>query len=150
MSTGTATLKELVEVLNDGKKFYEEAGKKVDLPELKQLFGRMAKDKASIAADLKASIVSSGEKAPAGGTLGGALRKGLGEIRASLSHSPNTAYVDQLEAFEDRIVSAFRDAAKESDSPVVRELATTYMSNVLRDHNEMSALKHRLDAATKH
>src|SRR5438270_5872203 len=53
MKTDTSTLKDLVEVLNDGKKFYEEASSKVDRPELKQLFDRMAHTKAAIAGDLQ-------------------------------------------------------------------------------------------------
>lgn len=144
MKTDTATLKDLVEVLNDGKKFYEEASTKVQRPELRQLFGRMAHTKAAIAGDLKTKIVSAGKDAPDGGSFSGSLHKAYSEVRAKLSSSPDGAYVGELEGFEDRILHAFRDAADKSDDAEVRALASKYMPEVLRDHNEMSSLKHQL------
>ncbi|HEX6834697.1 MAG TPA: PA2169 family four-helix-bundle protein [Rudaea sp.] len=142
--TDTATLKELVEVLDDGKKFYLEASEKVDRTDLRQLFSRMARTKGAIAGDLKTRIVATGKSAPNDGSLSGSLRKTWGEVRARLSSAPNAEYVDQLEGFEDRIVHAFRDAAEKSDDAEVRAVAAKYMPEVLRDHGEMSALKHQL------
>lgn len=141
----TATLKELVEVLDDGKKFYEDASTKVDRADLRQLFNRMAQTKGVIASDLKTQIVASGKSAPEHGTIGGSLRKAYGEICAKLSKTPSKEYVDQLEGFEDRIVAAFREAAGKSDDAQVRALAQKYMPEVLRDHKEMSALKHQMN-----
>jgi len=144
MNTDTATLKDLVEVLNDGKKFYEEAATKVHRPELRQLFGRMALTKGAIAGDLKTKIVAAGKDAPNDGSFSGSLHKAYSEVRAKLSSSPDGEYVGQLEGFEDRILSAFREAADKSDDASVRALANKYMPEVLRDHNEMSSLKHQL------
>ena len=144
MKPDTYTLKELVEVLNDSKKFYEEASTKVDQPELQQLFTRMARTKGAIASDLKTQITASGKKAPEGGTAGGTLKKAFGEFRAKLSSTPDREYIAQLEDFEDRIVDAFRDAAAESDDSAVRALATKYMPEVMRDHSQMSALKQQM------
>ena len=144
MKTDTATLKDLVEVLNDGMKFYEEASTKVQRPELRQLFGRMAMTKGAIAGDLKTKIVAAGKDAPDGGSFSGSLHKAYGEVRAKLSSSPDGEYVGQLESFEDRILHAFRDAADKSDDMEVRALASKYMPEVLRDHNEMSSLKHQM------
>jgi uncharacterized protein (TIGR02284 family) len=144
MHTDTATLKELVEVLNDGEKFYKEASAKVKHPDLRQLFLRMARTKAAIAGDLKSKIVSTGSSAPQGGSFSGPLRKAYGEVAVSLSKTPNAKYVDQLEGFEDRIVEAFRAALDKSDDAQVRALAEKYMPEVLRDHEKMSALKHTI------
>jgi uncharacterized protein (TIGR02284 family) len=144
MKTDTATLRELVEVLNDGEKFYKEASVKVRQPDLKQLFSRMARTKAAIAGDLKTKIVSTGKSAPEGGSFSGSLRKAYGEVAVSLSKTPNARYVDQLEGFEDRIVEAFRAAVDKSDDAEVRALAEKYMPEVLRDHEKMSTLKHTM------
>src|SRR5450432_387544 len=59
MTTDTATLKDLVEVLNDGKNFYETAASGVELPQFKQIFSQMARTKAAMANDFKAMIVIS-------------------------------------------------------------------------------------------
>lgn len=144
MHTDTATLKDLVEVLNDGKKFYEEASHKVKRPELAQLFSRMATTKSTIAHDLAGKIESSGKSAPKGGSFSGALHKAYSDVRAKLSSSPEGEYVVQLEDFEDRIVHAFQDAAADSSDADVRALASRYLPDVLRDHGEMSSLKHKM------
>ena len=48
MANDTGTLNHLIEVLNDGKKFYEEASTQVQRPDLKTLFSQMASTKAAI------------------------------------------------------------------------------------------------------
>ena len=53
MSSASATINDLIEVLEDGTKFYQEALTKVSRPDLRSLFGRMATTKAAIASDLR-------------------------------------------------------------------------------------------------
>lgn len=145
MTTDTATLKDLVEVLNDGKNFYEAAASGVELPQFKQIFAQMARTKAAMANDFKTMIVVSGETAPEGGSISGALRKTWAEIAAKLSSTPNAEYVGQLEDFEDRIVREFRSAVSTSDDAKVRALAEKHMPDVMRDHEQMRALKHAMN-----
>jgi uncharacterized protein (TIGR02284 family) len=144
VNENAATLRELVEVLNDGRKFYEEAAAQARADDLKLLFGRMARTKGAIAGALNARIEAHGSAAPADGTLAGMLRKAYAEVRACLSNTPDEEYVGQLEGFEDRIISVFRSAVGESDDPEVRAVASKYLPDVMRDHSEMSALKHQL------
>jgi uncharacterized protein (TIGR02284 family) len=145
MVTDTVTLKDLVEVLNDGKNFYEAAANGVELPQFKQIFMQMARTKAAMANDFKAMFAGSGEDAPQCGSIGGTLRKTWAEIAAKLSSTPNAEYVGQLEDFEDRIVREFRSAVSSSDDIQVRTLAQKHMPDVLRDHDQMRALKHAMN-----
>jgi uncharacterized protein (TIGR02284 family) len=145
MSKDTTTLNHLIEVLNDGKKFYEEASTNVQRPDLKTLFAQMAKTKGAIANDLKTVVTA---KDPSKtlqddeGTFVGSFRKAYSEIRTKLSMDKNYAYIAELEAFEDRILAAFRDAAEKSDDMGVRTIAQRYMPQVLRDHAQMRDMKH--------
>ena len=141
MKTDTSTLNDLVEVLNDGKTFYEEAAAKVNRPELRDLFRRMAGTKAAIVSDLQSKIVQRGADAPDGNSVTGTLLKAWGELRASMSSEPNVEYVSQLEDFEDRIVAAFKHAAEKFEDGDVRSIVARHMPQVLRDHSEMRALK---------
>jgi uncharacterized protein (TIGR02284 family) len=145
MTTDTATLKDLVEVLNDGKSFYESAASAVELPQFKQIFRQMARTKAAMADDFKMMIVVSGENVPEGGSLGGTLRKTWAEIAAKLSSTPNAEYVGQLEDFEDRMVREFRSAVSTSEDADVRALAEKHLPDVLRDHEQMRALKQAMN-----
>jgi len=141
MNQDTSMLKDLVEVLNDSKNFYEEAAIKVTRSELRDLFVRMARTKASIASELQTHISQRGAHAPEGQSMSGTLLKAWGELRAKLSSTPNVEYVSQLEDFEDRIVAAFKHAADKSEDADVRAIASRHLQQVLRDHNEMRSLK---------
>ena len=127
MSKDTTTLNHLIEVLNDGKKFYEEASTNVQRPDLKTVV--TAKDPSKTLQDDE-------------GTFVGSIRKAYSEIRTKLSMDKNYAYIAELEAFEDRILAAFRDAAEKSDDMGVRTIAQRYMPQVLRDHAQMRDMKH--------
>jgi uncharacterized protein (TIGR02284 family) len=142
MKTDTATLNDLIEVLEDGAKFYQEAAGKVSRADLRALFGRMATTKGAIASDLMNVVRSKGEKPAQKGSVGGSLRKAFAEVRASFSSDKDFAYVAELEQFEDRILSEFRDAVEKSDDPDVRAIAKRYLPEVTRDHATMRDLKH--------
>ena len=136
----TATLNDLIEVLNDGKTFYEEASRHVHA-DLAAVFQRMARTKAAIASDLSGKVASRGDEPTSGGTFTGSIRKLYAEVRTSLASDADAAYIAQLEEFEDRILAAFRDAAEKTDDAGVREIAQRYLPDVTRDHNDMRAMK---------
>jgi uncharacterized protein (TIGR02284 family) len=142
MKTDSGTLNELIEVLEDGKNFYEEAATKVTRPDLRDLFTRMATTKGAIASDLRTAVVARGDQPATGGSFSGSIHKGYSEIRAKLSSDKNHAYVAELEQFEDRILETFQHAAQQSDDAGVRTLAQRYMPDVSRDHAQMRDLKH--------
>ncbi len=145
MAKDTTTLNHLIEVLNDGKKFYEEASTNVHRPDLKTLFAQMAKTKGAIANDLKTAVAAKDPNITLHddeGTFVGSIRKAYSEIRTKLSTDKNYAYIAELEAFEDRILAAFRDAAEKSDDMGVRTIAQRYMPQVLSDHAQMRDMKH--------
>jgi len=141
MDIDTATLNDMIEVLNDGKKFYDEASIEVKRSDLKALFKRMARTKQSIANDLRTAVVANGAEPAEGGSFVGTLRTAYAEVRAKLSTHKDYEYVVQLEEFEDRILRAFTNAVSASGDPTVREIAERYMPEVTRDHDEMRTLK---------
>jgi uncharacterized protein (TIGR02284 family) len=144
--TTSATLNELIEVLEDGKRFYQEAATKVSRPDFRALFERMATTKAAIENDLRTAVMARGEQPATTGSFAGAIKKAYAEMRAGLSSNKNYTYVAQLEQFEDRILYAFQHAAQESTDAEVRTIAQRYMLQVSRDHDQMRDLKHKAAA----
>ena len=138
--TDTATLNDLIQVLNDGKAFYDEAAPKVR-PDLAGVFRRMASTKAAIVADLKGVVASAGEKPADGGTFAGSVRKWYAEMRTTMASNSDAQYVAQLEEFEDRILAEFRNAVEKSDDAKVRAIAQRHLPTVSRDHDDMRELK---------
>jgi uncharacterized protein (TIGR02284 family) len=142
MSSTSATINDLIEVLEDGTKFYQEALTKVSRPDLRSLFGRMATTKAAIASDLKSTVAGHGDKPAQSGSFSGSLRKAYAEARAKFSSDKDYAYIAELEQFEDRILHEFREAAQKSDDMSVRTIAQRYLPEITRDHATMRDLKH--------
>jgi uncharacterized protein (TIGR02284 family) len=141
VNSDTATLNDMIEVLDDGQTFYQEAATRVERPDLRKLFQRMARTKKSIAEDLRTAVVANGATPPVDGSFAGSLRKAYAEMRAALSSHKDYQYVAQLERFEDRILRSFECAVAESDDHVVRTIAHRYLPEVIRDYNEMKALR---------
>ena len=145
MST-TSNLKDLVELLNDGEKFYDEAATKVKTAAYADLFRRMARQKQAIASDLSTRLAAHGETAPQGGTMLGSLRKFYTDMRASMTKDNEAVYVAQLEQTEDRILEAFRDDLTQSEDMELRRIAERHYPDLKRTHDEMRDLKRRLAA----
>ena len=145
MST-TGNLKDLIELLNDGEKFYSEAAAKVKIPAYANLFQRMAQQKQAIASDLSARLAAHGETAPQGGTVLGSLRKLYADVRASMSSDSEAVYVAQLEQTEDRILEAFREELTQSEDMELRRIAERHYPDLKRTHDEMRDLTRRLAA----
>jgi uncharacterized protein (TIGR02284 family) len=147
MSKTTSSLNELIEVLNDGVKFYDDAATTTKNSSYRSLFQRMASTKRAIAADLKAEVALHGDTPADGGTVGGALRKAYTDLAAKLSDHPDDKYIAQLEQSEDAILESFQDALTKSDKAEVRQIAQNYLPDIRRMHDEMRTLKQQVKAA---
>lgn len=146
MTTITSTLKDLIELLHDGEKFYTDAAGKVSSSVYAELFRRMAQTKRSIASDLAVHVSARGETPPEGGTVFGALRKTYADLAASLGRDKESVYVGQLEQTEDRLLDAFQKELTTNENPEVRRIVERYYPEVKRSHDEMAQLKARIAA----
>lgn len=141
MSHISHSLSELVNALNDGIAFYDEASRKTRHHAYTDVFSRMRHLKTTIAADLNAEIALEGEQTKSDGTWLGSLRINYAELLADMSEHPNHAFISQVEAQEDRVLKAFNSASNADSSERVRELARLYLPEVQRMHDEIRALK---------
>jgi uncharacterized protein (TIGR02284 family) len=147
MNHSNHILNDLVSATRDGKTFYELAATKVDSPELKTLFTRLAKVKGEIVHGLSNEIRSVGEKPSETGTWTGDFNKLYGEIRALLGDK-NYAYVAQLEDSEDRLMKAFEKALSDvKTTPSAHTVITRCMPEVRACHEIMRAQKIALKKA---
>ena len=147
-STATsASLNDLIEVLNDGVKFYDDAATTTKINLYQGLFQRMADGKRRIASALKSQVKLHGDTPADSGTIAGSLRKTYTDIAAKFSNQPEAKFVEQLEQSEDRILHAFEDAFSASQTAEVREIAQTYLPELRRMHDEMRNLKQQLKSA---
>jgi len=136
-----ANINDLVEALNDGIAFYDHAAGETNDAAHKQLFQDMSRIKRSIATDLKTEVVSAGGEPANDSSWLGDFRQGYADLKAKMVKDSDAAYVASLEAQEDRVLHAFRDAVDEDQPVRVREIAAKYLPEVQGMHDRMRALK---------
>jgi len=136
------TLNEMIEVLEDGRKFYSEAAAKVGRADLKALFQDLAKTKEIICNDLKTAAKNADQSPPHHGSLTGMLHILYAEVRAKLSSDKDYTYIAALEESEDRILHVFGDAIVNSEDSSVRTIAKKHLAALTRSHAQMRSLKH--------
>ena len=147
MNHNNHIINDLVSATRDGKSFYELAATKVDSPELKALFARLAKVKGDIVQGLSNELRAVGEAPAETGTWTGDFSKLYGEVRALLGDK-NYAYVAQLEESEDRLMKAFDKALNDTDtSSSAHTIITRYLPEVRSCHDIMRSQKMALKKA---
>jgi uncharacterized protein (TIGR02284 family) len=140
-------LNDLVAATRDGRGFYEHAATKVNSPELKALFMRLAHVKADIVRELSDEIRAEGDAPTKTGTWSGDFNRFYTEIRAHLGDK-TYAYVAQLEESEDQLLKAFDKALHDEDiSPYAHAVFVRLLPEVRNCHAIMHAQKIALKKA---
>jgi uncharacterized protein (TIGR02284 family) len=107
-------LKELVEILNDGKEGYEKAAEIVESTELKVLFSGYAIERASYAAALKAHIAQHGDVSKnKDGDILGALHRTWMDIKEVLSSNENSAILGAITTGEKASIEKYDSVLKD-------------------------------------
>lgn len=141
MRTPTATLSELVEALHDGMDYLYLAAERSHHPSRVQLFHRIRRLKADIAADLASGVVGPLHPVPEDGSWLAAWRHACLGLPATLAHGPDRAMLTALDAQELRLLRAFRDAIGKDQPTTLRELAATHLPEVEEARDELHELK---------
>jgi len=141
MTNPAVTLNELIEITRDGQTFYTEAVGHVTNSHLKAVFRGLIDVKAKMISTLSEHVRARGMEPSAQGTLAGSFHKLYGDVRAKLSTQGDMTFVAQLEAAEDRLLSAFEQAASDASDPELRRIITRYLPKVRLCHDEMRNLK---------
>lgn len=147
MTQNADKLNDLIQILRDGRSFYQDAAGKVTDPALRVLFHDMAATRAAVIVDLAAEVRMEGETPADSGTVTGGLRKVYADALAALTSDKDGTYVNQLEAAEDRLSHAFAEALREADSARVRDILNLHMPKVRHMHDLMRQQKQLRAAA---
>lgn len=141
MTDKTEQLNDLIEITRDGQEFYQSAAEHVDNPRIRTLFQDMAQAKSALVRDLSAEVRVSGDRPARHGTFSGSMHQAYGNVKARLSSDGETAYIDELEEAEDRLLAAFDEAIKDADSPQLRQILQAHLPRVRQCHDVMRDIK---------
>jgi len=140
MHSSNALLNDIVHTAYDGVAFYQSASSKVQRPELREAFTRMA----AVKKDLIAELTGPDLPAPENTTVTGAVREMYANVRALLSGNDDAVYVSQLEEVEDRLLDEIQVALLETTDAATKASLQNSLPRMRACHDEMRALKHRM------
>jgi uncharacterized protein (TIGR02284 family) len=151
MKNTRKALNNLVELLIDSRKGYQEAAERVEAPHLKQLLTKLSTERAPLISEVESQLRMVGEDdMPKDGTVKGDLHRAWIDIRDSLSGSENANVLDECERGEKYLLERYDDIIKDEDvSPQVKTMLNTQRTKVQSNINEVQALHATHEASEK-
>ena len=144
MSNDARVSKNIVEVLEDGKKGFANAADKLadsDRADLAPMFREFSEQRAGFAAELTSMAAAYGDEIDEHGSVKGKIHRGWMAVKDALSGSDPDGVLDAAEQGEDHAVSEYRDALEEDISPDLKDVLGRQMAAVQASHNQVKALR---------
>ncbi len=144
-----ATLNSLIATTLDSVDGYRKAAEEANAAQFREVFLSRASERQAVVTNFQAKVRELGGNPEDDGTvLASAHRAFLGLRDAITGDRDDSAVVAEVERGEDHIKSKFETALNESDlDPAVRQLIDDGYASVRAGHDQMSALKHGLNAS---
>lgn len=144
-------LKDLLELVNDGKEGYHTAAEATESPELKALFAKLSGERIVYAAELKEHIKAHGGTADneSGGILGGLHRTWL-SIKEALSSKENSAMIETIITGEKTVIAKYDELIADfADHADHMELLKNQRDGIQTALNEIESKKSTYEQASK-
>ena len=141
------TLNGLIATTIDSVDGYRTSAQDVQNPRFAELFTARAGERSSVAEQLRAEVRKLGGSPEDDGTVLASGHRAFVNLKAAVTGRDDQAIVNEVERGEDHIKAKYEAALKDDTlSPQSRTLVETAFASVKSGHDEMSALKHSLDA----
>ena len=141
------TLNGLIATTIDSVDGYRTSAQDVQNPRFAELFTARASERSSVAEQLRAEVKRLGGNPEDDGTILAAGHRAFVNLKSAVTGRDDQAIVNEVERGEDHIKAKYEAALKDDDlSPECRSLVETAYGSVKSGHDEMSQLKHNLDA----
>lgn len=141
------TLNDLIKTTIDSVDGYRSAAEDAENSEYRSIFFDRANERSAVADQLQAYVRElGGEPNTDGSIVAGAHRAFMG-LKTAITGNDDKAVVAEVERGEDVIKHKFEEAMSDSDiSPETRVVIDRCYQSVKTGHDQMSNLKHRLQA----
>ena len=141
------TLNGLIATTIDSVDGYRTSAEAVDSTRFAEQFTARASERSSVAEQLRGEVRKLGGNPEEDGTLLAGAHRGFVNLKSAVIDRDDQAIVDEVERGEDHIKAKFEDALKDEKlSPATRSLVESCFGSIKSGHDEMSELKHQLDA----
>ena len=141
------TLNGLIATTIDSVDGYRSSAEAVDSTRFADLFTARAGERSSVAEQLRAEVRKLGGNPEDDGTALAGAHRGFLNLKAAVTNRDDRAIVNEVERGEDHIKEKFEDALKDDKlSSETRRVVESCFGSIKSGHDEMSQIKHQLDA----
>lgn len=141
------TMNGLIATTIDSIDGYDESAKAVESGRFAELFRARANERRQVASQLRSEVGRLGGNPEDDGTFLAAMHRAFVDLKAAVVSRDDKAVIAEVERGEDHIKSKFEDALKDDKlSPETRSAIESAFQSVKSGHDQMSELKHALNA----
>jgi len=135
----------LIETTLDSADGYRKAAETADNPTFKTMFETRARKRTQLVGELKTEVRTFGGEPKDDGSMLAATHRAFLGLKDKVTGSNDKSVIDEVERGEDFIKQRFEKAISDQDlTPAARSAIERCYAAVKADHDEMSALKHRM------
>ena len=143
------TLNSLIATVIDSIDGYAESAKDAGSSRFASMFNDRAAERRQVLTRLQAEVGRLGGNPEDDGTAAAAAHRGFVNLKSAVTGQDDKAVIDEVERGEDHIKHKFESALDDGDlSPGVRDVIRECFISVKQGHDQMSALKHSMEAAS--
>lgn len=137
-------LNDLIETSKDGEAGFRTCAEDVKDTELKSLFSNRARECATAAQELQAVVLGLGGKPEDDTSVGGDLHRRWVDLKALVTGKDEKAILNECERGEDVAKKRYSEALEKELPLNVRELVQRQYAGVVRNHDQIKALRDTL------
>ena len=143
----TTILKTLTTTLNDSVNGYREAAEHAEGEQFREIFRTNASERERVAGELAGEVRRSGGTPDEDGSLLGKTHQVFLDLKAAVTGRNDKTIINEVERGEDYLKEKFETAlASDKLSPESREIVERAFQSVRKGHDQISSLKHGLEA----
>ena len=140
-------LNDLIENSRDGQYGFQTCAEHVKSTELRDIFLARANECQAAAAELQVLVSQCGGKPDEGGSISGAVHRGWVAVRGTLSGYSDVGMLEECERGEDVAKARYKKALEQPLPEPIRTIVERQYQGVLRNHDQVRALRDRFRAA---
>lgn len=141
------TLNDLIKTTIDSVDGYRSAAEDAENSQYRSIFFDRANERSAVADQLQAYVRELGGEPTTDGSISAGAHRAFMGLKSAITGNDDKAVVAEVERGEDFIKHKFEEAMSDSDiSPETRSVIDRCYASVKQGHDQMSELKHRLQA----
>ena len=148
-SSAISALNTLIATTIDSVNGYENSAKDIDNERMREMFRQRASERQQVVEDLRAEVRRLGGDPEDGGSFMGKAHQRFEDLKAAVTGKNEKSIVNEVERGEDYLRDKWQTALQSGDlKGESHELAERCYQSVKAGHEQMSQLKHGLEASS--